>query len=126
IILTAINAGSVGANTVSTDALADGNLGLDVRSYGVLCNSSTANANTADRARNNVDTSLLASAARTTTTNSSDQTNYNGRSLALFVNVSSAGTGSITPSIQVKDSISGDYMTVWTAAAALTVNGDYT
>jgi len=68
---------------------------------------------------------LLSSSARTTTTNSSDQTNYNWHGLLLVVDVTSAGTGSITPSIQVKDSISGNYKTVWTAAAALTANGTY-
>jgi len=68
---------------------------------------------------------LLASAARTTTTNSSDQTNFNWRGLILTIDISSAGTGSITPSLQYKDSVSGNYKTVWTAAAALTANGTY-
>lgn len=76
-----------------------------------------------ERYRLNAAATLLASAARTTTTNSADQTNYNHRGLLLTVDVSSAGTGSITPSIQVKDSISGNYKTIWTAAAALTANG---
>lgn len=73
-----------------------------------------------DRVRNNANTTILASAARTATTNSADQTNHNGRRLLLAVNVSNAGTGSITPSLQIKDSISGNYVTVWTAAAAVT------
>jgi hypothetical protein len=83
------------------------------------------NGSTWDRFRNNSDGSLIASAAYTTTQNSADQTNYNGRRLELFINVSSAGTGSVTPSLQVKDSISGNYFTVWTAAAPLTANGQY-
>jgi len=68
---------------------------------------------------------LLASAARTVTTNSADQINYNWRGAHIIVDISSAGTGSITPSLQVKDSISGNYKTIWTAAAALTGNGTY-
>lgn len=78
-----------------------------------------------DRQRGVGALTLLASAARTTTTNSADQTNYNWHGLLLTVDVTSAGTGSITPSIQVKDSISGNYKTIWTAAAALTTNGTY-
>lgn len=70
-------------------------------------------------------TTLLASAARTVTTNSSDQTNYNHRGFLLVVDISSIGTGSITPTIQVKDSISANYKTIWTAAAALIANGTY-
>jgi hypothetical protein len=78
-----------------------------------------------DRERNVAALTLLSSSARTTTTNSSDQTNYNWHGLLLTVDVSSAGTGSITPSIQTKDSISGNYKTIWTAATALTANGTY-
>lgn len=76
-----------------------------------------------DRQRGVSALTLLASAARTVTTNSADQTNYNWRGIILMVDVSVIGTGSITPSIQIKDSISGNYKTVWTAAAALVGNG---
>lgn len=76
-----------------------------------------------DRPRNTNALTLLASAARTTNTNSADQVNYNWKGLLLTVDVSSAGTGSITPTIQTKDSISGNYKTIWTAAAALVANG---
>jgi len=78
-----------------------------------------------DRQRTVLALALLTSSARTTTTNSSDQTNYNWHGLLLTVDVTSAGTGSITPSIQIKDSISVNYKTIWTAAAALTTNGTY-
>lgn len=81
------------------------------------------NGTTLDRRRGVQAVTLLASASRTVTTNSADQTNYNHRGLILTVDVSVIGTGSITPSIQVKDSISGNYKTIWTAAAALTGNG---
>lgn len=79
-----------------------------------------------DRERGNVEGTLLASAARTATVQSADQTNYNGRGLILFVNVSSTtATPEITPELQIKDSISGQYFTVWTAAAALSATGQY-
>jgi hypothetical protein len=77
-----------------------------------------------DRARNNTSNTVLASAARTATQNVS-VTTYNARTMTLIVNVSSAGTGSITPAIQLTDSVSGNNFTVWTAAAALTANGTY-
>lgn len=94
--------------------------GLDVNAF-MLGYNSTAAIN--ERINTITPVTLLASAARTVTTNSSDQTNYNWRGLLLFVDVSNAGTGSITPSLQIKDSISGVYKTIWTAAAALIANG---
>jgi hypothetical protein len=79
------------------------------------------NGSTWDRWRNNLAGTVLASAARGSTTNGSDLTSYNGKRLALIVNVSDASAGgSITPSLQVKDSISGSYFTVWTASVAIT------
>ena len=95
---------------------------LAVMSLGTLYNGSLF-----DRQRNNVEATLLASAARTATTNVADQTNYNGKRLLLVVDVTSiTDTPSVTPSLQIKDSISGDYITVWTAAAALTATGEVT
>lgn len=78
-----------------------------------------------DRQRANSNATILPSAARTVTTNSADQTNYNGRRMLLLLNVSAQAGGSITPSLQVKDSISGNYMTVWAATAAQTAVGIY-
>ncbi|MDO8751141.1 MAG: hypothetical protein Q7K03_08365 [Dehalococcoidia bacterium] len=73
--------------------------------------------------QNNQAVTLLASTSRTATTNSADQTNYNGRGLILQV-VSDTSTGaSLTPTLQIKDSISGGYFTAWTAAAALSSTG---
>lgn len=117
---------------VGTSAFADNGAGggpyLAVRSDGnsgflAAVHQANFNGTNYDKSRNNNSLTLLASAARTTNTNSSDQINYNWRGFLLIVDVSSAGTGSITPSIQVKDSISGNYKTIWTAAAALTANG---
>lgn len=69
---------------------------------------------------NNIALTLLASAARTATTPTPDQTNYNHRGLALFINVTArVGTTTLTPSLQVKDPVGAEYHTVWTAAAAI-------
>lgn len=84
------------------------------------------NGSTWDRQRNVNAVSVLASSARTTTQTGSDQTNYNFRGLILYVNVTSAGTGSITPSLDIKDSVSAAYKTIWTAAAAITTTGLFT
>lgn len=79
---------------------------------------------TVDLVRGNVESTILTSAARTTTQTGADRTSYQCAGLQLFVSITVAGTGSITPSLQQKDSVSGDYKTIWTAAAALVANGD--
>ncbi|MEW6016496.1 MAG: hypothetical protein AB1760_00315 [Pseudomonadota bacterium] len=66
-----------------------------------------------ERARGNVSATLLASAARTASTNSADQTNYNGRGVRVSIDVTAlTGTPSITVTIKSKDSASGVYSTV--------------
>lgn len=78
------------------------------------------NGSTWDRARNNIELTLLASAARTATTNTTDQVNYNHRGLILFVDVTArAASTTLTPNLQVKEVVGGNYITVWTAAAAI-------
>ena len=73
-----------------------------------------------DRVRNNQEIVLLASAARTATLQSADIVNYNGSGLILFLDVSAIdATPTITLSLQIKDSISGNYFTIWTAAAGV-------
>ena len=65
---------------------------------------------------------MLASSARTTTQTGSDITNYNGNSaLIVVLDVTSAGTGSITLSIEGKDTASGKYYTIL-AGTAVTSN----
>ena len=72
----------------------------------------------------NIETTPLASAARTVETSSLDQVNVNGRGLILIVNVTAdPAAASITPTLEIKDPISGNYFTVWTAAAALAAVG---
>lgn len=65
---------------------------------------------------------LLASAARTTDATSEAVTSNRGSKLAIYVDVSvnAGGAGSITPVLQVKDLVSGNWVTIWTAGAAVT------
>ena len=76
--------------------------------------------------RANVDLTLLASAARTVTTDTADQTNYNGRGAHVVVDVTAAsGTApTLTITIQGKDSVSGQYYTVL-QSVAITAIGTY-
>lgn len=74
----------------------------------------------------NTDTTLLAQAVRTTEANSGDQINSAWKGLILFVRVYAiTNTPSITPVLQIRDSISGAYFTVWTATAAIAAAGSY-
>jgi hypothetical protein len=68
-------------------------------------------ASTFNRQRGNVEATLLASASRSATTNTPDQTNYNGRGCALVLNVTveAGGVETLALKIQGKDSISGNY-----------------
>ncbi len=85
------------------------------------------NGSTHDRQRNNEAFAILASSARTAQTDSSDLTNFNNSGILLTVDISlDPGTASITPNIQSKDPVSGNYSIIWTAAAALTAVGTYT
>jgi hypothetical protein len=71
-----------------------------------------------DRIRNNQALTLVASAAKTAT-NTADITNYNGRALAITLNITAApNTGStITVQLRMKDFISGNYTTLLSSAA---------
>jgi len=69
---------------------------------------------------------LLASAARTAEAGATAQANVIGRSLILFVDVTvDAASGAITPTLQIKDHISGDWFTIWTAAAPIAATGHF-
>ncbi|MBX3081709.1 MAG: hypothetical protein KF716_08735 [Anaerolineae bacterium] len=99
----------------------DGSNGATIGAVGLFV---TNNA-TADRLRNNHEMTVLASAARTAATNSSDQVNYNGRHITVTIDVT-AGTGfSITPTIKYKDSLSGKYVTLL-AGASIVATGTVT
>lgn len=71
-----------------------------------------------DRARNNQQTTPLASAVRTATTNSADQINHNGRGVHVIINVTVApGAQTLTPIIQGFDVASGLYYDILTGTA---------
>jgi hypothetical protein len=88
---------------------------------GVVSRATHYNGSTWDRLRGNEEATLLASAARTTTQTGADITNYNGNSaLIVVLDVTNAGTGSITITIEGKDSASGKYYTILSGAAVTT------
>jgi hypothetical protein len=70
-----------------------------------------------DQQRNNHEVTVLASAARTAAINSSDQTNYNARTLYLTWDITAAATGTLTLTIKYKDTLSGKYVTLLASAA---------
>lgn len=71
-----------------------------------------------DRWRNNTEGTLLASAARTASSNSPDLTVYNGAKLAVYLDVTAASGTSPTLDVTVKakDPASGKYFLVGTFA----------
>lgn len=81
---------------------------------------STATASAFEQMFNNLNVSILASAARTTTQTSADQTNFNHCGIHIWLNVTSAGTGSVTLALNGKDSVSGVYYPILTGAAVTT------
>ena len=86
-----------------------------VRSFGMNYNGSTW-----DLALNNSEATLLASAARTTTQTSADIVNYNAQELIVVLDMTVVGTGSVTVSIDGKDSASGKYYNILTSAPITT------
>ena len=85
-----------------------------------LARNSLFNGRVWDRARGNTDETVLASAARTATTNSADQTNYNARGVHVLLNVTVVpGVDTVTLSIQGKDLLSGAYYTLLTGPAVV-------
>ena len=74
-------------------------------------------------ARGNIEATLLASAARTATASSADQTNYNGRGALIVIDVTSiTATPSLVVTVEAKDALSGKYVTLLTSAAITTVS----
>lgn len=74
-----------------------------------------------DRARNNTQETVLASAARTASVDSTDFTNHNAKGLHIIVNVSAiTATPSIIAAIQGKDPVSGNYYDLLVGTAITT------
>lgn len=65
---------------------------------------------------------ILASAARTTTQTSPDYDSLSCRGIRVIVDMTAAGTGSVTTTIQGKDPVSGQYFTILVGAAQITVS----
>ena len=68
----------------------------------------------------NREVTLLSSSGRITTTNTSAQANYAHVGLVLFVDVTGrAGSTALTPNLQVQEPVGDNWVTVWTATAAI-------
>jgi len=115
IVLTAYDQSSVGLRTLGT-AGADGITGNNA----LLASPGLYNGTNVDRMRANVDVSLLASAARTTTQTSADIVNYNARGIKVWLDMTVVGTGSVTLTINGKDPASGKYILLLSGVAVVT------
>jgi hypothetical protein len=73
----------------------------------------------------NQNITILTSASRTASNQSADLSNYFNTGAYVIVDVTNAGTGSITVAIEGKDSVSGKYFPIL-ASAALVANGTTT
>jgi hypothetical protein len=88
--------------------------------------SSLYNGTTFDFQHANTEGTLLASAARTATTTSANQTNHNARGVLVTLNVTVAGTGGLTVRVWALDPISGSQIALdGNAPAAITATGRY-
>lgn len=84
------------------------------------------NGATYDRAATSQGLTYLTSAARTTTQTQGDQTNTGRwRGILVYTNVTSAGTGSITVTVDWKDPVTGNYIHLNTGTAII-ANGSQT
>ena len=112
------NSGTFANCVTPSDAMAT-QAALATQSQSALYNGSTW-----DRQRNINDIALLTSAARTVTTASSDQTNYNGRGVRVIISITAnSSTIGLTPAIQGKDSISGAYYQINANYSAIGATG---
>lgn len=82
------------------------------------------NGTTWDRCRNNIEGTLLASAARTVTTNSALQVNYNGQGVTLLLNVTAkAAATTLNVKLQALNAITGSYTTLSESGALAAAAG---
>lgn len=80
------------------------------------------NGDTFDRERGTTEETILASAARTATTNSADFTNYNAKGIKVVIDVTvDPAAASVVFDIEGKDSVSGKYYSLLTSAAIVAV-----
>lgn len=99
-----------------------GNTGDGISGAAILAaHTARYNSSTYDLYRNNEEATLLASASRTTTQTGADITNYNGLAAVVVVlDMTTVGTGSVTLTIEGKDTASGKYYTLLAGAAVVT------
>lgn len=108
--------------TVDADGQIQTSPGLLTASDIVTTYSWGHNGSAFEETQHNLNLTILASAARTATTNSTDQTNRNGRGVLVTFDVTViAGTPSLVPVVQCKDSVSGKYEALLTGAAVTAV-----
>lgn len=72
-------------------------------------------------AQSNVIGTLFSSAARTSTTSSSDVTNLSYRGVHVIVNTTAYTSGTWTPTLEGKDPVSGNYYTICTGRVVSSV-----
>ena len=104
----------------NADAQAVGTIGLQ----GVINRNQRYNGTSWDRETNNVNLTLLTSGARTATTNSTDQINFNCRGGFFILNVSAGAGFDIQFSVTAKDAISSNYVT-FALSNSITATGTY-
>lgn len=98
------------------DAIGTGNIFLYTGAMGSLFNGTAW-----DRQRNNVSSTLLASAARTVQTDTATQTNFDARGLTIWFNITVAsGTGGVQLQFKEVDPVSGTSFTMWQGAVFTT------
>jgi hypothetical protein len=124
-----------GSNTIGTVNLAAN--GLSIGTGGNLPDTTSGNGNLAmahylyngatwDRNRNNIEGSVLASATRTSITNSPKQTNHNAKALVIYLDVTAAsGTGGLTPFLRLYDPVTGKTVVINVLSSAITAIGTY-
>jgi hypothetical protein len=84
------------------------------------------NGSTWDMVRNNTQGTLLASQARTGTTVTPNQTNYNAKGVLVFLDVTVAsGTGGLTVYFEMIDPVTGKTAILNATPAAITATGSY-
>lgn len=83
-------------------------------------------ANSWERLRGNHDTTVLASASRSATVNSADQTNLHCRGVLICFNVTVVpGVDTVQLSLQGKDPLSGEYIEIVTSTAVATTGARF-
>ena len=116
-----------GGTSISDVSEADGQSNhsgaLGVVSHGYVHN---PEANTWSKLRGNFDITLLASAARTATTNGSDKVNLNAKGGMFCLDVTAVpGVDTVQAEVQAKDSISSNYLPLISSTAVSTTGARF-